>query len=177
MSEPQRKGNFTLVVFGVAVLLNLIFTLMLLDQVRRTRDEVGELTNELASKQDVAMLRPIPIREILEEHCERCHTERRFAAAWEMNDTEILATIERMRSHPGGEEIPADQVRPIGAALVAFRCTACHDESVISQLVLMPRDDRVRFLRKKVALPNSGFRPDQIGLVIEAFRILSGKSS
>ena len=48
------------------------------------------------------------------------------------------------------------------AALLVFRCTSCHGEAVLSQLVLMPPDERVRFLRTKVAMPSSGFRADQV---------------
>ncbi len=66
----------TLAVFGVAVLVNLVLSIFLLDQVRRTREQVANLSNELASKRDVAMLQPIRIDEILDQRCERCHTNR-----------------------------------------------------------------------------------------------------
>ena len=162
-------------IFGIAVLLNLILTVLLLDQVTRTRGEIDGLKRELASKQDVAMLRPIRVTEILEERCESCHTERRFAATWAMDPNEVLTVIERMRSHPGGDAIPGEEVLRIEAALILFRCTSCHEEAVLSRLVLMPREERVRFIRKKVAMPGSGFRSDQVGDVIQAVEGLSGE--
>ena len=165
----------TLAVFGVAVLVNLVLSIFLLDQMGRTRQQVADLTSELASKRDVAMLRPIRIEELLDERCERCHTNRRFAKLAEMTRPQVLDTIQRMRSHPGAN-IPADEVREIEAALLVFRCTTCHGEAVLSQLVLMPPDERVRFLRTKVAMPSSGFRPDQVGELIEAFDVLVGGS-
>jgi hypothetical protein len=121
------------------------------------------------------MLRPIRIEELLDERCERCHTNRRFAKLAKMTRPQVLDTIQRMRSHPGAN-IPADEVREIEAALLLFRCTTCHGEAVLSQLVLMPPDERVRFLRTKVAMPSSGFRPDQVGELIEAFDVLVGRS-
>jgi hypothetical protein len=165
----------TLAVFGVAVLVNLVLSIFLLDQMGRTRQQVADLTSELASKRDVAMLRPIRIEELLDERCERCHTNRRFAKLAKMTRPQVLDTIQRMRSHPGAN-IPADEVREIEAALLLFRCTTCHGEAVLSQLVLMPPDERVRFLRTKVAMPSSGFRPDQVGELIEAFDVLVGRS-
>jgi hypothetical protein len=165
-----RTGTFA--VFGVAVLLNLILSIFLLDQVRRTRAQVADLSNELASKQDVAMLQPIRIDEILDERCERCHTGRRFANVNNMSQPQVLATIRRMQSHPGAN-IPEDEVKEIQAALLVFRCTACHGEGVLSQVLLMPPKDRIRFLRTKVLMPNSVFRTDQVGELMEAFDILA----
>ena len=168
-----RTGTFA--VFGVAVLLNLILSIFLLDQVRRTRAQIDDLSNELASKQDVAMLQPIRIDEILDERCERCHTGRRFANVNNMSQSQVLATIRRMQSHPGAN-IPEDEVKEIQAALLIFRCTACHGEGVLSQVLLMPPKDRIRFLRTKVLMPNSVFRTDQVGELMEAFDTLASRS-
>jgi hypothetical protein len=79
-----------------------------------------------------------------------------------------------MRSHPGAD-IPPDEVHEIQAALLVFRCTSCHGEAVLSQLTLMPPDERVRFLREKIAMPGTGFRKDQVGELIEAFEILADR--
>jgi hypothetical protein len=175
MAKERGRGMGSAAIFGIAVLLNLILTVLLLDQVSRTRKEVDGLKSELASKQDIAMLRPIRVSEILEERCENCHTKRRFAATWGRDPNEVLAIIQRMRSHPGGEAIPGEEVPRINAALILFRCTSCHEEAVLSRLVLMPREERVRFIRKKVAMPGSGFRSDQVGDVIQAFELLAGE--
>lgn len=164
----------TLVIFGVAVLANLVLSIFLLDQVKRAREQVADLTSKLASKQDVAMLRPIRINEILSQRCERCHTDRRFAKLSKMNQPEVLETIERMQGHPGAN-IPADEVREIESALLVFRCTSCHGEGVLSQIVLMPPAERVRFLRTKVRMPDSGFRSDQVGELLQAFDALDSR--
>jgi hypothetical protein len=171
MAAGGDTGTGTLAVFGVAVLVNLVLSVFVLDQVGRTREQVADLAKVLASKQDVAMLRPIRIDDILDERCERCHTGRRFASLKDMSSTEVLATIQRMRSHPGAN-IPGNEVREIEAALLVFRCTSCHGEAVLSRLALMPPDERVRFLRTKVAMPGSGFRTDQVGELIRAFEVL-----
>jgi hypothetical protein len=175
MAAGGNARTGTLAVFGVAVLLNLILSIFLLDQVRRTRAQIADLSNELASKQDVAMLQPIRIDEILDERCERCHTGRRFANVNNMSQSQVLATIRRMQSHPGAN-IPEDEVKEIQAALLIFRCTACHGEGVLSQVLLMPPKDRIRFLRTKVLMPNSVFRTDQVGELMEAFDTLASRS-
>jgi hypothetical protein len=171
MAEGNNARTGTLAVFGVAVLLNLVLTILLLDQSRSTRQQIADLEGQLASKQDIAMLRPIRVQEILEQRCERCHTDRRFVKLANMSQPQVMATIQRMRAHPGAD-IPPDAVREIRAALLVFRCTTCHEEAVLSRLVLMPSDERVRFLRTKVAMPGSGFRTDQVGELIEAFETL-----
>ena len=74
---------------GVAVLLNLILTVLLVGQVIDVRSEVDDLTNKLATKQDVAMLRPIRVHEILSENCTTCHADRRFAKALGMGMRQI----------------------------------------------------------------------------------------
>jgi hypothetical protein len=171
MAEGNNARTGTLAVFGVAVLLNLVLSILLLDQSRSTRQQIADLEGQLASKQDVAMLRPIRVQEILEQRCERCHTDRRFVKLANMTQPQVMATIQRMRAHPGAD-IPPDAVHEIRAALLVFRCTSCHEEAVLSRLVLMPSDERVRFLRTKVAMPGSGFRTDQVGELIEAFETL-----
>ena len=172
MAADGNARTGTLAVFGVAVLVNLVLSIFLLDQVRRTRAQVADLTNELASKQDVAMLQPIRVDEILDQRCERCHTGRRFAGVNNMTQSQVLATIRRMQSHPGAN-IPEDEVREIQAALLVFRCTACHGEGELSRVLLMPPKERIRFLRTKVLMPNSVFRTDQVGELMEAFDILA----
>ncbi len=119
MAADGNGRTGTLAVFGVAVLVNLVLSIFLLDQVRRTREQVAGLSNELASKQDVAMLQPIRIDELLDERCERCHTGRRFANVAGMARPEILATIQRMRSHPGAN-IPEDEVREIQIVMPVY---------------------------------------------------------
>jgi hypothetical protein len=171
MGGGRNPGMGTLAVFGVAVLANVILTVFLLDQVGRTRQQIAALESRLASKQDVAMLRPIRIDEILDERCERCHTDRRFSKLNDLTPPQVLETIQRMQSHPGAN-IPPNEVRKIQAALLVFRCTSCHGEAVLSRLALMPPDERVPFLRRKVADPSTGFRPDQVGELIEAFETL-----
>ncbi len=171
MNDDERTRTGTLAIFGLAILMNLVFVVFVLSRVEGNRKLLEGISDELATKQDLAMLRPIRVAEILERSCEQCHTKRRFAKLAGMSKREVLATIDRMRSHPGAD-IPGDEIRQIEAALLLFRCTSCHGEAVLSRLVLMPQEDRVRFLRSKVSMPGSGFRTDQVGQLIEAFEVL-----
>ena len=175
MSEKGSSRVGTLAVFGIAILVNLVLTILLLDQVVRTRSDVAGLTEGLASKQDVAMLRPIRVDEILARRCEGCHTDRRFAKLKHLSQSQVLKTIQRMRTHPGAD-IPADEIRQIESALLVFRCTSCHSEAVLSRVVLMPPEERRRFMRDKVRMPGSGFRPDQAGEILAALDVLVGSA-
>jgi len=175
MTDPRSNRTGTLAIFGIAILVNLVLTVLLLDQVVRTRNDVAGLTEGLASKQDVAMLRPIRVAEILARRCEGCHTDRRFSVLKDMTQSQVLATIERMTTHPGAD-IPAAAFREIESALLVFRCTSCHGEAVLSRVALMPPDERLRFMRKKVQMPGSGFRPDQAPELLAAFDVLVGSA-
>ena len=53
MADESGRRMGSAAIFGVAVLLNLLLTVLLLDQVTRTRGELDGLRDELASKQDV----------------------------------------------------------------------------------------------------------------------------
>ena len=91
---------------------------------------------------------------------------RRFASLGNMTQPQVFATIRRMQGHPGAN-IPEDEVKEIQAALLIFRCTTCHGEGVLSEVFLMPPKDRIRFLRSKVLMPDSIFRTDQVGELME----------
>ena len=175
MTEPGKRGGGTLAIFGIAVVLNLVLTLMVLDQLTRSRSEIRELSSELATKQDIAMFRPLRVGRILEENCTGCHTTRRFAATSSMEERQIASTVARMSSHSGGN-IPAVEFAEIAAALLVRRCTACHSEAVLSRLLLYPEEHRMPFLRKKVAAPGSGFRSDQVEELTRAIQLLAGEA-
>jgi len=170
-SEPGGAGSITLAVFGVAILVNLVLSIVLVAQVVSTRKDIAALSDDLATKQDVAMINPIRASEILEKRCEQCHTSRRFSRLNGMTPTERLATIQRMRSHPGAD-IPGSELQLIEASLLVFRCTACHGDGVISKVGLMTDKERLRFLRQKVAMEGSPFRVDQVRDIDQALALL-----
>ena len=61
--RPIRNYGFRIVVL-LAVLVNLILTIAVVTQVRQLQQRVENLPPDLASKRDVAMLRPLRVREI-----------------------------------------------------------------------------------------------------------------
>lgn len=169
--EPSDGRSTSLVIFGVAILVNLVLSIVLVAQVVTTREEIAALSDDLATKQDVAMLKPIRASRILEQRCEQCHTSRRFSRLNDMTPSERLMTIQRMRAHPGAD-IPASELKLIDASLLVFRCTSCHGDAVMSQISLMPDAERLRFLRRKVTMEGSPFRVDQVGELDRAFEVL-----
>lgn len=168
---PGRPG--TLAIFGVAILVNLIVSVLLLDQVDRTRAEMRELSQELATKQDLASLRPLGIRRILDDKCTGCHTDRLFVETLALEPWEIHEVGVRIPAHAEMDLTNAEIAR-IDAALLVNRCTTCHDETVLSRMLLWPQPERIRYLREKAAMPGSGFRGDQVGELVAALRLLSG---
>jgi hypothetical protein len=169
-SNEQRSG--TLAIFGIAILLNLLLAIMILDQLDRARDDIGALEEKLATKQDLAVLRPLGINRVLDKRCSGCHNERRFAATMTMEGRELVSTVARMSSHAKGA-IPAGEFERIGAALFVRRCTTCHDESVVSRLLLYPEKDRIPYLREKIGSLKTGFRTDQVSELLRAIDLLA----
>ena len=159
------------IVIMLVVLINLILTVGILTQVREVQHRVASLPPDLASKRDVAALRPLQIRQLLKENCVACHTARRLGATVSMEPAEIQRTIERMQSHPGANIAP-DEFERIAASLLVARCARCHDENTLNLMVLKTQPERLATIRRMAALPGSGVRTDQIPAVAQAFERL-----
>jgi len=155
----------------LAVLLNLILTIALLAQVREVQQRLASLPVDVASKRDVAALRPLQIRRILTQNCVECHTTRRLGTTISMEPAQILPTIERMRSHPGAN-IPPGEIERIGASILVARCARCHGEETLNLMVLKTEPERIATVRRMAALPGSGVRPDQVQAIAQAFETL-----
>jgi hypothetical protein len=171
--EPRRFPAFRIFVMLV-VLVNLILTIALVTQVRDLQQRVGSLPPNLASKTDVAMLRPLGIRQILKQNCVECHSTRRLGVTVSMEPAEIQRTVERMQSHPGAN-IPPGEFERITASLLVARCARCHTEDTLNLMVLKTEPERLATIRRMIALPGSGVRPDQALAVAQAFEKLIGE--
>ena len=107
---------------------------------------------DLATKRDVASLRPLQVRQILTQNCVQCHTARRLATTLSMEPTEIQRTIERMQAHPGANISPRELER-IGASVLVLRCARCHGEETLNLMVLKTQPERIATIRRMAALP------------------------
>ena len=155
----------------LAVLVNLILTVALIAQVRELQQRAGSLPADVASKRDVAALRPLQVRQILAKNCVECHSARRLAATLSMEPAEIQRTVERMQSHPGADIAPGDFER-ITSSLLVLRCARCHGEETLNLMVLKTQPERIATIRRMAALPGSGVRPDQVSAIAQAFERL-----
>jgi hypothetical protein len=164
--RPRISGFRIAVMLGV--LVNLILTVALVTQVREVQQRVASLPPDLASKRDVASLRPLQVRQILTRNCLGCHTARRVGATVSMEPAEIQGTLARMQSHPGAD-IPSAEFERIGASLLVLRCARCHGEETVNLMVLKTQPERIATIRRMAALPGSGVRPDQVMAIAEAF--------
>ena len=126
---------------------------------------------DLASKRDVAALRPLRVRQILTQNCVACHSTRRLGVTVSMEPAEIQRTVERMQNHPGAD-IPPGELARISASLLVARCARCHDEATINLMVLKTLPERLATIRRMAALPGSGLRPDQALAAAQAFDML-----
>ena len=167
---PPRSSGFRIVVMLV-VLVNLILTIALIAQVREVQQRMASLPPDIASKRDVAALRPLQIRQILSQNCVQCHSARRLAVTLSMEPTEIQRTIARMQNHPGANIQQAELVR-IAASLLVVRCARCHGEETLNLMVLKTQPERIATIRRMAALPGSGVRPDQVPAIAQAFEKL-----
>ena len=168
--RPPRISGFRVVVV-LAVLANLILTIALITQVREVQRRVASLPPDLASKRDVAALRPLQVRQILQQNCVACHSARRLGVTVSMEPTEIQRAIERMQNHPGANIAQGD-VERIAASVLVLRCARCHGEETLSLMVLKTQPERVATIRRMAALPGSGVRPDQVPAIADAFEKL-----
>ena len=162
-----RSYGFRIVVL-LAVLANLILAIALITQVRDLQQRVESLPPDLASKRDVAMLRPLRVREILIQNCVDCHSTRRLGVTISMEPAEIQRTIERMQTHPGANISPGEFER-IAASLLVARCARCHGEETLNLMVLKSQPERIATIRRMAALPGSGVRADQVLAIAKAF--------
>jgi mono/diheme cytochrome c family protein len=167
--EPRVSG-FRIAVM-LAVLVNLILTVALITQVREVQQRVASLPPDLATKRDVASLRPLQVRQILRQNCVACHTARRLGVTVSMEPAEIQGTIERMQSHPGAN-IASGELERIGASILILRCARCHGEETLNLMVLKTQPERMATIRRMAALPGSGVRPDQVATIAQAFERL-----
>ena len=168
--RPVRNYGFRIVVL-LAVLVNLILTIALVTQVREVQQRVASLPPDLASKHDVAMLRPLRIREIITQNCVECHSTRRLGVTVSMEPSEVQRTVERMQNHPGAD-IPPGEFERITASLLVARCARCHGEETLNLMVLKTQPERLATIRRMAALPGSGVRADQALAIAQAFEKL-----
>jgi hypothetical protein len=168
--RPFRLTGVRIVVVLV-VLSNLILTIALIAQVREVHRRVASLPTDIARKSDVAMLRPLRIRQIVTENCVGCHSTRRLGVTVSMEPTEIQRTVERMQTHPGAN-FSAGEFERIAASLQVLRCARCHGEETLNLMVLKTQPERVATVRRMAALPGSGVRTDQVSAIAKAFEIL-----
>ena len=172
MNTERPPGNYGFrVLVLLAVLANLILTIALVTQVLEVQHRVASLPLDLASKRDVAALRPLRVREILMRNCVECHSTRRLGTTISMEPTEIQRTVERMQYHPGAN-IPPGELDRIAASLLVARCARCHGEETLNLMVLKTQTERLATIRRMAALPGSGVRPDQAVATAQAFEKL-----
>ena len=164
----RRLQGHDRIVVMLAVLVNLILTIALVTQVRELQQRSASLPPDLASKRDVAMLRPLWVREILQQNCVECHSSRRLGVTIAMEPAEIQRTVERMQNHPGAN-IPLGELERITASLLMVRCARCHGEETLNVMVLKTQPARLATIRRMVALPGSGVRSDQVLAIAQAF--------
>ena len=170
MEQPRRFPAFRIVVMLV-VLVNLVLTIALVTQLRELQQRVASLPPDLARKTDVAMLRPLRIREIITQNCVECHSTRRLGVTVLMEPSEVQRTVERMQSHPGAN-IPPREFERITASLLVARCARCHGEETLNLMVLKTQPERIATIRRMAALPGSGVRQDQVLAIAQAFEKL-----
>jgi cytochrome c553 len=168
--QPPRFPAFRIIVMLV-VLVNLILTIALVTQVRELQQQVSTLPPDLASKRDVAALRPMRIRQIITQNCVDCHSTRRLGVTVSMEPSEVQRTVERMQNHPGAD-IPPREFERITASLLVARCARCHGEETLNLMVLKTQPERLATIRRMAALPGSGVRADQVLAMAEAFEKL-----
>jgi hypothetical protein len=167
-TEPTPRFPAFRVIVLLAVIANLILAIAIITQVRDLRQRVATLPPDLATKHDVAMLRPLRVRQIITQNCVECHSSRRLGVTVSMEPAKVQRTVERMQSHPGAN-IPPGEFERITASLLVARCARCHGEEMLNLMVLKTEPERIATIRRMAALPGSGVRADQVLAIAKAF--------
>jgi hypothetical protein len=165
--QPARFPAFRIIALAVLI-INLILAIAIIAQLRDVQQRVASLPPDLASKRDVAMLRPLRVREIITQNCVECHSTRRLGVTVSMEPAEVQRTVERMQNHPGAD-IPPGEFERITASLLVARCARCHGEETLNLMVLKTQPERIATIRRMAALPGSGVRTDQVLAIAQAF--------
>jgi mono/diheme cytochrome c family protein len=168
--QPSRFPAFRIIIM-LAVLVNLILTVAVVTQVRELQQRVAGLPQDIARKADVAMLRPLGVREILRQNCVECHSSRRLGVTVSMEPADVQRTVARMQNHPGAN-IAENDLERITASLLVVRCARCHGEETLNLMVLKTQPERIATIRRMAALPGSGVRHDQVLAIAQAFEKL-----
>ncbi len=174
MTAPAGVNSRLAFFLAFSLAINVVLTVLLVGELLVVRNEVRALPRQLVTKDDIAALRPLRVQQILDARCTGCHTDRRFAAVLGWERQPILDVVARMAQHPGANIPPAEFDR-IAASLTMLQCLRCHNESVLSRLVLQTPAEQVATIRRMQRLAGSGIRSDQVPQIVEAFRVLSGE--
>jgi hypothetical protein len=159
-------------VLGLAVILNLVFAVFLSGTVVQLRTQVADLSQVLATKEDLIAVNVPQTQLFTEEKCTRCHTERRFAGEHSTRG-EIEAAVAHMRAMPDVGLTDQDMAK-IHASLSLLRCTRCHGEEKLRTLALKSPEERMSTIRRMIASPGSGLLPDQMEEIQRAYREIYG---
>jgi hypothetical protein len=159
------------VVVTFAAIFNAVLVVLVANQVIAVREEVRGLRQVLATKHDLAALRPTRLTEPLEARCTTCHSERRFAGRHD--EAPAAAVIRRMQAQPGAR-IGGPEVERIHASLTLLQCARCHSGDVLDRLTLKPAAERARIVREMQKKPGSGIRPDQVQDIVRSYDMLLG---
>jgi hypothetical protein len=167
---PHPISGFRIIAMLV-VLVNLILTVALITQVRDVQQRLASLPSDVASRRDVAALRPLPVRQLVTRNCVECHSSRRLGVTVSMEPDDVQRTVERMQSHPGAD-IPHGELDRIAASLLVLRCARCHGEETLNLMLLKSQPERIATIRRMAALPGAGVRRDQVPAIAQAFEKL-----
>jgi hypothetical protein len=165
----DSRNRFVVVFLTV---LNAFLTLLLCGLVRDTRNDVGDLKQVLATKQDLVNVAAPRLTLFHEEKCTTCHSERRFAG-----DHNVRGEIERAVAHMGQmPDAPFTQAETakIHASLEIFRCSQCHDLDQLRRLAIKSPAERMRLIGEMIARPGSRISPDETARILRAFEQMFG---
>jgi len=157
---------------GIASILSLVLVLFLTSQVTRLRGQVADLTEVLATKDDLVRVSTPQMKFFHEEKCTSCHTERRFAGE-HSSKGQIEAALAHMKAMPDAT-FTEDDMAKIHSSLQLLRCASCHGEEQLRLLALKSPEQRMDVIRRMAAMPGSNISPDEAESIQRAYQQLFG---
>lgn len=155
---------------GFTAVINVLLIVFLAGQISGLREEVADLSDVLATKQDLAAM-ALDVEFAHEDACTGCHSERRFAGRG--GRAEMEAAVAHMQSMPDAG-FTDDDVDAIRSSLTMLRCTQCHGDDEIKALALKSEEERRNTIRRMAAMPGSNIDPGEVDAIIDAYNDIIG---
>jgi hypothetical protein len=170
---PNKEADMTLknrLFIMFFIFCNTILLVFLCNMGLTLRSDIAGLRGDLATKQDLAVLKAGQAQSDLEDRCTRCHSEVKFAG---LHGTEMESALARMQALPDAH-LSAGEVEALHASLVLDKCLACHGKGVLQTLTLKSGRERGEIIARMRQKEGSGLQDVEVTAIERSVQQIYG---